>query len=518
MTIITIVDKEEDADIKLQLISFPSSSLTEINNKICKVLTPMLLLYLTEDINEIDVSNDGVCYIVNNNSDKSIDAIKDWNVTPKKVFFFEESFYNHSNAITYRPCSNIREAGWQFPKSLIARKRLDEKRKIFYQCRISKFSNYMPRRNIYKEELMPTTYVRTLMPCIISSEISQHNGIVIGILPPDTVVAVSKMCIFRELRPYYNDKRLKLRLRLSSSLVSNNNDIRMQDCRFGSDGWITYEIELNGDIINNNTIDDNTIWPHDDSEISNFDQDVQRLCEFIPKPAKSNSETSKFNPFPRLKFEVPYVFHSYKCATTDEKVWSTIRQAQPRYRCFQIFNGILTYYENNEARKNGENPLKGKRINLDNSLCIIRKPSEYRNISHVPTLNSVLLDYMIQVLKSKDRESSNTKIVSTIKNISSALFVAAKDKVLNTIGIEKERIETLPDSEILNLLDETFDLLYLSWNLTYDTEGSEVPELRNPRDNLIFIIEKDHAHTIANVFNYYGTSLERVIGIQTGDI
>lgn len=511
MTIITIVDNEEDADIILQLVSYPSNSLNEINSKVCKVLTPMLLLYLTEDINEIDVSNDGVCYVVNNNN-KSIDLIKEWNVLPKKVFFFEESFYIHSNAITYRPAHSIREAGWQFPTSLSARKRLEEVRKIFYQSRVSKFSNYLPHRNIYKEVIMPTMYVRTLMPCIISSEISQHNGIVLGILPPDTLVSVSKMCIFKEVRPYYNDKRLKLRLKLLSTLIdNNNNNNRTNDYIFGSDGWITYQIELNADINSNNykIIDNNTIWPYNDDEISNFDPDVQRLCEFIPKPAKNNSKTFKFNPFPKLDFDKPYVFHSFKCATTDEKVWSNIRQTQPRHRCFQILNGILTYYENDNVRKNGGKPLKNNIIKLDNSFCVIRKPSEYRIISYVPTLNNCLLDYMIGILNSKTKNSS-PKIITTLKNVSNVLFSTAKDKVLSSIGIEKERIERVPDSEILNILDEKFELIYLSWNLTYDTEGKEVPELRNPKDNLIFIIEKDHARTIANVFKYYGSNLENV--------
>ena len=371
---------------------------------------------------------------------------------------------------------------------------------------------------------VPRAYLKTIVPCEVSSSIAKH-GVILTILPENTVVEVHKICTWSE-STLYSSEDVKIRVKLLSKYLNignqqihfsetvvNSGSDRVHDINFGSDGWITYEVG-------------NSMKQCQFIDLS-IEEDI---ADIGPEFLHGYSISKQINVFPRDKALESYNFEAFKAAVgNDSSVWGKPRY--PRYRYFHVYAGILTVFDNPNSRNIGKQPLKSRRIELQNCKVFIRKPSDSSCLPiNTPFLTNLTIDYLTYVMNNyndaaKKRSQKTSEVLKNevteasgiVKSFFTSKFKNLKSDLSQTIhGLSGEgynltssdQVAKAQAENITEEFDAFWDVIYIAWSFEHDSNGGEIPE-RDSNSNLILFVNSDMAQSFANVLGHQGALLEK---------
>ena len=531
MTVVRVVECAEQADVLLQLVTPNSGAISAIAGEAVSAVEPLLYIFMTSDGDEADSSNDGVFYTAPPASNREESKHDYCFFIPKTIYFLEcssNAFYIHAAAIPVTMVSDIKAAGWKVPRNSVARKRCDAIRERLAQQRPLECKDWIPKRYRMHSIDVPKAYIKTIIPCEVTSSIAKH-GVLLTVLPENTIVEVHKVCTWAESTLYPNEN-VKIRLKLlskylyvgvnnqqtsfSAIIVNAAGTDRVHDVNFGSDGWITYEIA-------NSVKQCQFIDVETDDSLSALD----------PRSLHGFNIERQFSVFPKDKTSLEsYNFEAYKAAVgNDSSVWGKPRY--PRYRYFHIYAGVLTVFDNSGARSVGQQPLKSRRIELQNCKVFVRKPSDFSCLpSNTPFLTNLTIDYLTYVLsnfndftKRQSQSTSETlktdlaEISGTVKSFFTSKLKNLKSDLSNTIqsfssegyhSTSSDQVARAQAENITQEFDDFWDVIYIAWDFEHDSNGKEVQD-RKCKSNLVLFVNGDIATSIANIMGHQGALLEK---------
>ena len=406
MTIVfRLPDDCEDSEAKLilQIIEEEAGQSALIESEktdgkhIVAVVPPAVLkVFITEDIEEADCVNDGVIVIVD-------DINHPWKPIPTK--FIYNSWGKFDGAITCAPVLEPKLAGWS--TKYVA---THEEKMMLYQSRPSQYIDWVPKRQKMGEykKCSPIRYLRTIRSVPITCQ-SHRESIVLNALPRDCIVKVSAMARFIE------GSEVIIRVKLVGN--SGSETERVQDINFGSDGWITFQVDPIGDSSHARSI---------------------KYCEWMA--------TVTIIPPVFFVYPGPYKFNAWKCASGgSESIFSSLKKSKPQYRYFILKKGLLSYYESEGDYSAGAEAIKNRFIPVNIMDLELREIDE--NNTGIHAINKSCLKYLINTEGSEDLMLDKYKVIQLIwdpaKDSSSKGDVI---KAAMTLVVEKEKSKMIENA------------------------------------------------------------------------
>ncbi len=536
MTIVNVVNTESAADVILQVIDHTAEGMTMISSHVLTCVEELACVYISHDEKEADIINDGVLYELKNTAT--------WHgIKPIKVYFCYENYYLYPNAIPVRLVDTITEAGWKsnYITNFDAKIRFQKYREKLSQPRINinELSDYLSDRYKANEIPLPKDYVQTLTPLEIYSNISNDSE-VLAILPIYSIVRVSRMCQHNDLCSWRDNRvRIKLKLASSDEILRQANYKSVKDTTFGSDGWITYQIGTEHK--NCIFIDPPKVQTDTDSHgiVCTTKYEHNDDMKYLNISFSSNTSDPLFNLFPlSIKNAHPFVFYAFKCpiGKKSKTLWGKPRL--PRYRCFQLKDGLLSYYTNYKQLVESPNaPLKERRVLINGCKVYIRSPTKltFGDIStlSVQYLKDVMHNHHFAVADhhhidgdsdsdsdivgddipadNLERDEDNAVINRRFITAFAATAVTNMKNIFNFSaknGSVKSEVQDL-DPIITHEFDNYWDVIYIQWNFQYDSRGHEIQEDHSDSDTLMLFVKKNYSYVIMNHLCKHGAIIER---------
>lgn len=537
MTIVNVVDSESAADVILQVITHSAEGMTMISSHVLSCVEELACIYMSHNEKEADIMNDGILYVLK-------EATVWHGIKAVKVYFCYENYYLYPNAIPVRLVDAITEAGWKsnFITNYGAKLRFQKYREKLSQPRVNlnELSDYLSDRYKANAIPLPKDYVQILTPLEIYSNIS-NDAEILGVLSIYSIVRVSLMCEYSDSCSWRDNRtRLKLKLASSDENLSRGKYSSVKDTTFGSDGWITYQIgtehkncifidppKVNADIDSHGVICTTKYESGDD-------------VKYVNIGFSSDSSEPLFHLFPRnIKSVNPFIFYAFKfpIGKKSKTLWGKPRL--PRYRCFQLKDGLLSYYKNYKHLTESPNsPLKERRVLINGCKAYIRSPTTLT----VGNLCSLSLQYLRDVMCNHhfavaehhhfdgDTDSDSESVGDCHQNpvekmnndadnsgVNGRFFKAfaatAVTNMKNVFNFKSKNVNVKSDEEdapvITSEFDYYWDVIYIQWNFQYDSKGHEIAEDHSDSDTLMLFVKKNYSYVIINHLCEQGAIIER---------